>query len=125
MKRVLTVLFAIGFIIALLAGASATAYLLGGLADAYLFRGAHRLVNILILMLAFVMLMATALTIAERKWSAFTQNRMGPNRARIALPGLKNRPLGGMPHIIADSVASYYRVQERHTQTEALPRARG
>ena len=30
------------------------------------------------------------------------QDRIGPNRARIALPGLKNRSLAGLPHIVTD-----------------------
>src|SRR5207302_7265158 len=31
-------------------------------------------------------------------------DRIGPNRARIALPGIRDRSLAGVPHIIADSV---------------------
>ena len=55
--------------------------------------------NILILMLVFVMILATLLTMADRKWSAMMQDRVGPNRAR--LPGIDS-PLAGLPHIIAD-----------------------
>ncbi len=49
------------------------------------------------------MIIATLLTLAERKWSALMQDRIGPNRARIALPGLKNMPLAGLPFVLADS----------------------
>ena len=55
--------------------------------------------NLLILMLVFVMVLATLLTMADRKWSALMQDRVGPNRAR--LPGIDS-PLAGLPHIIAD-----------------------
>ena len=82
-------------------GATVAAYFLGGLAESWFAGGAH-LTNILILVLVFVMIMASLLTAAERKWSAMMQNRIGPNRARIALPGLKNNSLGGIPHFLAD-----------------------
>src|SRR5687767_7181556 len=104
MKRVLTILFAIGFILFLLAGGVASAYAVGGLVEKYGFSGASRLTNIVFLMLIFVMVIATMLTLAERKWSALMQDRIGPNRARIALPGLKNRPLAGLPFVAADSL---------------------
>ena len=58
--------------------------------------------NILLLVLVFVMITATLLTMADRKWSALMQDRVGPNRARLPIPGLSNRPLAGLPHIVAD-----------------------
>jgi NADH-quinone oxidoreductase subunit H len=108
MKRVITVLFATGFIVGLLAAVVFGAYFVGGLVEqfgsSHGFTGASRLTNIIFLMLIFVMIIATLLTLAERKWSALMQDRIGPNRARIALPGLKNMSLAGLPFVAADSL---------------------
>lgn len=60
--------------------------------------------NTITLILVLVMVIASLLTLAERKWSALMQDRMGPNRARIALPGLKNQSLLGIPHFLADGI---------------------
>lgn len=66
--------------------------------------GGGHIVQILVSMLLVVMVIATLLTLAERKWSAFMQDRTGPNRARIALPGIKDSPLAGLPHIATDVI---------------------
>ena len=93
-------------IMAILFGIMAGAYGLGGLAESFAwehfeFHGASHLTSMLILMLVMVMGLATLLTHIERKWSAFMQDRVGPNRVR--LPGrLKGYSLGGLPHIATD-----------------------
>src|SRR4051812_36431514 len=103
--RWLTVTFAMGFIVALLFGLMAAAY---GLAT-WLGEWGW-LSNLLILMILFVMVIATLLTVAERKWSAMMQDRIGPNRARIGLPGLKDRALGGLPHLASDALKMLFKV---------------
>ena len=83
---------------------SGLAYGLGGLLEdfgrSYNVSGLGHLASIAISMLVTVMVFATLLTLAERKWSAFMQDRVGPNRAR--LPFLPNASLAGIPHIITD-----------------------
>lgn len=109
MGRPLTILFAMGFIVTLIAGVTAAAYGVGALAERYAFVGASRLTNVVFLMVVFVMVIATLFTIAERKWSALIQDRVGPNRARLMIPGLKHRALGGLPHLVADSLKMLFK----------------
>ncbi|MFT3707708.1 MAG: NADH-quinone oxidoreductase subunit H [Archangium sp.] len=97
----------IGLVVGGLFGLSITAYAgAGGLemlgVDKFGIHGLGHIANILVLMLGGVMIIATLLTMAERKWSALIQNRVGPNRIRIPIPGLKNNALFGLPHIAPD-----------------------
>jgi NADH-quinone oxidoreductase subunit H len=103
MPRALMVCVAMFTMLVLIVGLMAAAYGVASLAEGWL-EGGARLTNILFLMLLFVMVIATLLTVAERKWSAMIQDRIGPNRARIALPFLKDRALGGLPHLPADVI---------------------
>jgi NADH-quinone oxidoreductase subunit H len=104
MKKTLLIWTAIGFIIGTLFVVSAAAYVLGGLLETWLGSGWAWVSNFLILLFGFVMIIATVLTMAERKWSAMIQDRVGPNRARIGLPGLRHSALGGLPHVVTDAL---------------------
>jgi NADH-quinone oxidoreductase subunit H len=55
--------------------------------------------NVLTLMLVVMMLSASLLTVAERKWSAMMQNRVGANRIKIF-----GTALGGIPFLAADAL---------------------
>ncbi len=57
--------------------------------------------NILTLMLVVMMASATLLTVAERKWSAMMQNRIGANRIKVF-----GSALGGVPFLVADALKS-------------------
>jgi len=89
----------------LLVGFGWAAYLAaGGLASWFLAMGLQpaygtAIANVIFLMLLFVMLTASGLSIGERKWSALMQNRMGPNRIRPF-----GNPLAGLPYLIVDAL---------------------
>jgi NADH-quinone oxidoreductase subunit H len=109
MKRVLAMLTMLAVFIGLFAVMTGIAYVVGGFVEKELFTGASRLVNLLILMLVIVMGSAALLTMAERKWSALMQDRIGPNRARIDLPLLRDTALGGIPHFLADGLKMLFK----------------
>jgi NADH-quinone oxidoreductase subunit H len=104
--KAFTVLVAIGFIIGAMFGLSALAYVLGGFLEQWNLAWVS---NLAILLLGFVMIIATFLTLAERKWSAMMQDRIGPNRATINLPGLRGRPLGGVFHVATDAIKMLFK----------------
>jgi NADH-quinone oxidoreductase subunit H len=55
--------------------------------------------NLVTMVLVVVMVSASLLSVAERKWSALIQDRIGANRIKVA-----GNPLGGIPFLIADAV---------------------
>jgi NADH-quinone oxidoreductase subunit H len=91
----LVALVGLGFAFYLLAGALASAFAGWGLPPQY---GAA-VANVVTLLLVVVMVPGSLLSVAERKWSALIQNRIGANRIRIG-----GSALGGIPFLIADAV---------------------
>lgn len=66
------------------------------------------LLKIVVVVLLFAMPIGSLLTLlGDRKQSSMVQNRVGPNRAR--LPGLKNAPLLGIPHFLADGLKMIFK----------------
>jgi NADH-quinone oxidoreductase subunit H len=55
--------------------------------------------NVLTLMMVVLMISGSLLTVAERKWSALLQNRIGANRITVG-----GSPLGGIPYLLADAL---------------------
>lgn len=95
----------LGGCFSIMAAAYALSGWVEGLGLEYLhLHGMSGITNMLVLMLGGVMVLSTLLTMAERKWSALIQNRVGPNRIRVPIPGLKNNALFGLPHIAPDVI---------------------
>ncbi len=93
----------LGGFFSLMAAAYALSGFLEGVGIEHL--GIHGLSGIgviAVVMLGGVMVLSTLLTMAERKWSALIQNRVGPNRIHLPIPGLKDNALFGLPHIAPD-----------------------
>ncbi len=117
MKRALAMLLTIGIILGLFYGGVTVFYVATALAGAISIRllGGHpyvgmAMVNIVTILTITVMGFASMLTLAERKWSAFMQNRVGANRARLGIiPGLGNQALGGLPHFAADGLKMLFK----------------
>jgi NADH-quinone oxidoreductase subunit H len=55
--------------------------------------------NVLTLLLVVLMISSSLLTVAERKWSAMIQNRIGANRIKVF-----GTALGGIPYLAADAL---------------------
>lgn len=55
--------------------------------------------NLVTLMLVVLMITGSLLSVAERKWSALIQNRIGCNRIRVF-----GSSLGGLPFLVADAL---------------------
>jgi NADH-quinone oxidoreductase subunit H len=61
-------------------------------------------IKIAFIILGFLMPLASILTWLERRQSAMMQDRLGPNRANIPLPGGLNWRMWGITHFMADAV---------------------
>lgn len=66
------------------------------------------LVKIMLLVMGFIMPLASLLTWMERKQSAMMQDRLGPNMAALKLGPISLR-LWGIPHFIADGVKMLFK----------------
>jgi NADH-quinone oxidoreductase subunit H len=62
------------------------------------------ILKILVIVLGFVMVTGTVLTLMERKWSSAVQDRIGPNRANLGR--WRGR---GTVHMLADAVKSIFK----------------
>ena len=71
----------------------------GGLPDRVLMYYGVSLANVAVLMVVAMMAAGSLLTVAERKWSALLQNRIGANRIRWF-----GSSLGGIPFLVADAL---------------------
>ncbi|ACG72516.1 NADH dehydrogenase (quinone) [Anaeromyxobacter sp. K] len=69
-----------------------------GVSRAAVYYGAS-VANVLTLLLVVLMISASLLTVAERKWSALIQNRIGANRIKVF-----GSALGGIPFLAADAL---------------------
>jgi NADH-quinone oxidoreductase subunit H len=69
-----------------------------GVHRAWVYYGAA-IANLLTLMMVVMMISGSLLTVAERKWSALIQNRIGANRILVG-----GSALGGIPYLAADAL---------------------
>ncbi|HET8541912.1 MAG TPA: complex I subunit 1 family protein [Anaeromyxobacter sp.] len=103
-RRIGMIVFLAAFFAALV-GLSYAFYLLAGvLALGFARLGAPpewgaTIANLVTLMLVVLMVPGTLLSVAERKWSALMQNRIGCNRIRVF-----GSSLGGIPFLVADAL---------------------
>jgi len=104
-SRLIGMLILIAAVLVGLVGLSAVFYLAaGGLAFVFASLGlppsfGAAIANVLTLMLVVMMISASLLTVAERKWSALMQNRIGANRIKVF-----GTSLGGIPFLLADAL---------------------
>jgi NADH-quinone oxidoreductase subunit H len=104
-SRLVGMIFVLGGLLAALVGVSWLFYLAaGGLAVVFARFGLQpqygaAVANVVTLLLVVVMVPGSLLSVAERKWSALIQNRIGANRIRVF-----GSALGGIPFLIADAL---------------------
>ncbi|HVP60028.1 MAG TPA: complex I subunit 1 family protein [Myxococcaceae bacterium] len=113
--KAFSVFIAIGVILVTVFWLSALAYALGAVLGDWAW-----ISNLAILLLGFVMIIATLLTLAERKWSAMIQDRIGPNRATIDVPGLRGRAFGGLFHVATDALKMLFKEDFRPKNADPL-----
>jgi NADH-quinone oxidoreductase subunit H len=70
-----------------------------GAVDRVWFHYGAAIANVVTLMLVVMMVSGSLLTVAERKWSALLQNRIGANRIKVF-----GSSLGGIPFLVADAL---------------------
>lgn len=105
MKRFVGMVITLGALLAGLVALSYAFYLAAGFCAGVAVRwGAPpsygaAVANIVTLMLVVMMVTGSLLTVAERKWSALMQNRIGANRITVF-----GNPLGGIPYLLADAL---------------------
>ncbi len=105
MSRLVGMIVLIAVLLVGLAALGAGFYLAaGGLALVFQRIGAPpsfgaAIANVVTLMLVVLMLLASLTTVAERKWSAMMQNRIGANRIKVF-----GTALGGIPFLAADAL---------------------
>ncbi len=112
MSRLFGMILVLGGLVAALVGLSWAFYLLAGTLASWFATGSlfgmriglpaqygAAIANLLTMLLVVVMVPGSLLSVAERKWSALIQNRIGANRIRVA-----GSALGGIPFLIADAV---------------------
>ena len=86
------------------------------------------IIKIIVIVLMFVMLLGTVLTLMERKWMSAVQDRLGPNRAYFPWFGNKKITAHGAFQLAADGLKSIFKedtipVQsgQRSKQSTSLP----
>jgi NADH-quinone oxidoreductase subunit H len=67
------------------------------------------LIKIVLIVLVFVMLTGTVLTLMERKWMSAVQDRLGPNRAYMPWFGNKRFTFHGLFQLAADGLKSIFK----------------
>ncbi len=105
MTRLVGMIIVLGALVAGLVGLSAAFYWVAGQLAVFFYN--HGLppawgaavANLLTLMLVVLMITGSLLSVAERKWSALIQNRIGANRIHVF-----GSALGGIPFLVADAV---------------------
>ncbi len=105
MSRLVGMILVLGGLVVALVGLSWAFYLLAGaLAVGFARLGAPAqygaaIGNVVTMLLVVVMVPGSLLSVAERKWSALIQNRIGANRIRVG-----GSALGGIPFLLADAL---------------------